>query len=373
MTTFWNVLVGVLSTTSIMILLVYLAYRSLRPEQDEKSKETSKAYTGTEQKKRKTGWSYWIKHPATLITAGVTIFNLVSWSMISWWWNILTYTWWGFIVFNLGVWTILYLQTLKAKDKNGEDTDKNHPIASKIAKGIGVALAVGILTIAGDKIQTYWEKRSTEGGVGSRTYATNLSHSVPMEVALRVIAECESGGKQFEPDGKTPLKNKGIPDKGIKPSGAFGKYQFLESHREPALKLGFDLNTEDGQDNYARYRYSQTGTKDWEFDEQYGGGRVCWEPKLRAYTWGGGEAVTITVVAPIDKWSDLIPLPRTGDRGGKTTIDEGRKKISIKWNDEIEEEVPRPEGVAQKNPPVVYSFRVKSRETEPVNVIVKFF
>lgn len=95
---------------------------------------------------------------------------------------------------------------------------------------------------------------------------------LPAETVLPIIAQCESGGRQFEDDGVTPLKNR-------EGSSAFGKYQFLESHREPAKALGFDLNTEEGQEGYARYRYAQSGTSDWEADAR---SRACWEPKLIA-------------------------------------------------------------------------------------------
>ena len=233
----------------------------------------------------------------------------------------------------------------------------------------GITLALIALYAVGLGIRYFFSAIGDKGSIFSQTSVTNLSHGVPADIALRVIAECESGGKQFEADGKTPTKNKGIPEKGVEPSSAFGKYQFLESHREPAKKLGFDLNTETGQDGYARYRYSQTATKDWEFDEEYGGGKACWEPKLRTYTWGGGEAVAITVVAPTEGWSDSIPTPYAPRRW---ELEGFGKKYRVLWNGEDEEDFPQAQRV-EKRDKIIYNFRFKSRELEPVNIVVKFF
>ena len=174
------------------------------------------------------------------------------------------------------------------------------------------------------------------------------------------------------------MDDKGIPQKNIPPSSAFGKYQFMEMHREPAKKLAlefptinYDLDTEEGQDNYARYRYSKTGTRDWEFDEQYGGGKTCWEPKLRAYTWGGGEVVAITVRAPVDGWSDEIPTPYAPRRW---ELEGFGKKYRVFWNGEKEgEDFPQAERVEKTKNKIIYNFRLQSLETEPVNIIVKFF
>ncbi|MFZ2763516.1 MAG: hypothetical protein WAX80_00545, partial [Minisyncoccia bacterium] len=100
------------------------------------------------------------------------------------------------------------------------------------------------------------------------------------DLVLPIIADCESGdngkpgtARQFEADGVTPYKNR-------EGSSAFGKYQFLESHREPALALGYDLDTEQGQDDYSRHLYNGPGrTGPWEHDPR---SVACWEPKLLA-------------------------------------------------------------------------------------------
>jgi len=100
---------------------------------------------------------------------------------------------------------------------------------------------------------------------------------IPAEVALPIIAGCESGdgspgsGRQFEADGVTPLRNR-------EGSSAIGKYQILTSlHQERAKSLGFDIRTENGNEAYARYLYAESGTLHWEADSR---SRACWEPLM---------------------------------------------------------------------------------------------
>lgn len=164
-----------------------------------------------------------------------------------------------------------------------------------------------------------WSKGGTPNSSATKS-SGGSSWNAPTEVLLREICMCESRCQQFEPDGKTPLKNKGIPEKGIKPSSAFGKYQFMEFHRGLALELGYDLNTEAGQDGYAKYRIERYGTADWEFDAEYGGGPACWGPRLASlgYVRTGVLAVARvqrvvitpapigTVDAPVDEWSGEV-------------------------------------------------------------------
>lgn len=356
MTNVWSILGGVITGLLIMIGLVYLVIKALKPSSDEKSKEKTPA---TEEDKAG-GKLSWVKHPAFLITLGLIVFNLISWAMIPWWWSILIHTWYHFVFFNLGFWLVLYLGTIKTKGEDGKDTKESNPTASKMASIIALVLVLGLATTAWQQIQVKLDKSKAESGILSRTSTTNLSHGVPMEIALRVIAECESGTKQFGTDGK-PIKN-------MERSGAFGKYQFLESHREPAKKLGFDLDTEEGQEKYARYRYGISQTKDWEADPR---SSACWEPKLRAYTWGGGEAVVIVVLAPVDKMTDPpIPTPYAPK---KWELNGFGKKYKVLWNREVEEDLPRAKGAESKQPTIVYDFQLQSREREAAPITVKFF
>ncbi len=160
----------------------------------------------------------------------------------------------------------------------------------------------------GEPTKRYFEMLSLE----------ELTKQLPQDTVLKAIAECESGGKQFEEDGVTPLKNKGIPKKGIKPTSAFGKYQFLEIHREKAKEVlgpDPDLNREEDQDAYAKWLLAKEGTKHWEHDEKYGGGKACWGPKLIAASRQAGLLPTETriVLAPVGKPSEEIEVENWGE------------------------------------------------------------
>ena len=79
---------------------------------------------------------------------------------------------------------------------------------------------------------------------------------------LERIARCESGGSQYNEKGiilgkKNPLDR--------------GKWQINEFyHGETARKLGFDLNTLEGNTNMALWLYERQGTKPWYLSEK------CW-------------------------------------------------------------------------------------------------
>ena len=178
-----------------------------------------------------------------------------------------------------------------------------------------------------------------------------------MEVALRVIADCESGGGV---PGGAHLKNK-------EGSSAIGKYQILASdHEERAKKMGFDIRTEEGNEAYARVLYQESGTKHWEVDPR---SKTCWEPKLRAYTWGG-EAVSLVVLAPVGKPSEPIPNAHSPKQ---TEIESFGKKYLVIWNGEIKEELPRPKGAEIKRPEIVRYFQLQAVGSEPVPITLKVY
>ncbi|MDP3874986.1 MAG: hypothetical protein Q8Q22_00485, partial [bacterium] len=148
--------------------------------------------------------------------------------------------------------------------------------------------------------------------------------------ALPIIAMCESGGRQFEADGITPLRNK-------ERSSAIGKYQILTSfHEERAKGLGFDIRTEKGNEAYARYLYSESGTLHWEADHR---SRTCWEPKLIALDLSPSSPTTDTtfmlVVRPDQPAEVLMPpnwqIVWWGDKSRFTShaIWRGKDKIRV--------------------------------------------
>ena len=80
---------------------------------------------------------------------------------------------------------------------------------------------------------------------------------------LKKIAQCESGGNQFNPDG-TVLR-------GIENPDDIGKFQINEYyHLAMARKLGYDIYTEEGNTRYALYLYSASGTSPWNWSKH------CW-------------------------------------------------------------------------------------------------
>ena len=47
----------------------------------------------------------------------------------------------------------------------------------------------------------------------------------------------------------------------------------------------------------------------WDIPDPWTASQPCWEQKLRAYTWGGNEAVSLVIKAPVEGWSERIPTP----------------------------------------------------------------
>lgn len=222
--------------------------------------------------------------------------------------------------------TIGILILVSLKTMTGSD-GKPLTYANKGSWVFGTLLVIGLF--AQMSRNPHWRDADSDSGdvrqiAMKRETSSSAFTNIPVDVAKRVVCECESNCQQFETDkdgnpilddkgNKVPLKNKGIPEKGIPPSGAFGKYQFLEVHRGPALKLGFDLNTEEGQEKYFEHVYGKDGFKPWDHDNQYGGGSACWGPKLAALGYSGNDQIsgfTKVVVAPTDKWSEEVGNPQ---------------------------------------------------------------
>mgnify|MGYP001570233739 CR=1 FL=1 len=95
----------------------------------------------------------------------------------------------------------------------------------------------------------------------------DLSFSFPVArnipYILIKIAECESGGQHFNPDGSIK--------RGIVNPKDVGLYQINEFyHLETAQKMGINLYTEEGNIKYALYLYRKNGTRDWNWS------RSCW-------------------------------------------------------------------------------------------------
>jgi hypothetical protein len=70
------------------------------------------------------------------------------------------------------------------------------------------------------------------------------------------VAHCESNFRQFT-DAGTVLRGGGS-------GGMIGVFQFYEAiHSASALRLGFDINTAEGNIGYAKHVYQREGAKPW--------------------------------------------------------------------------------------------------------------
>jgi hypothetical protein len=77
------------------------------------------------------------------------------------------------------------------------------------------------------------------------------------------IAECESGGRQFNKDGSVV--------RGRENKNDVGKWQInLHWNGAEAKKLGYDLMTEEGNTKMALHLYEKHGTRDWNWS------KFCW-------------------------------------------------------------------------------------------------
>ncbi len=313
-------------------------------------------------KKNRAGFSFWdSKVPIViLIGLGIAILNWLLWTLAPATWEFVWNDQKRFWSINMGVFTAICLLLVPKKDKDGKRVDGVNPIANGLSV---VIMCLSILVVLSMTWKANWGNR--ESKLSSAVQA--MPTTVPLEVARRVVCECESGCRQFEDDGKTPFMNRGIPDKGVPPSTAFGKYQFLESHRKKAEGLGFDLNTEKGQDEYFDYLYAKEGFGPWLHDEEYGGGIVCLAPKLADYGFQGGKKRVLTVEAPVGKWGELKKLD---PKLGKASFFGGGKKYAILWNGTVEENLPHEAGAPSLTPTVTYFFQAKSREDEPLKITV---
>ena len=80
------------------------------------------------------------------------------------------------------------------------------------------------------------------------------------------VARCESNFRQFTDSGNVLRGGAG--------NQMIGVFQFYgKIHAKGALALGFDINTVEGNLNYARHVYEQQGTTPWNSSKS------CWERK----------------------------------------------------------------------------------------------
>lgn len=124
--------------------------------------------------------------------------------------------------------------------------------------GWGLVLFIGIVFMQVIPVHAA-EKQS----IATSSVATATSTPFAVEKRVREyfvdvpvmieIARCESKFRQFTDSGAV-----------LRSQGMIGVFQFFESvHIAPALKLGFDLETVEGNLKYARHVYTQSGSTPW--------------------------------------------------------------------------------------------------------------
>ncbi len=85
------------------------------------------------------------------------------------------------------------------------------------------------------------------------------------------IAKCESEFRQFDANGSVLKGKVNSADVGLM---QINKYY----HADTALKLGFDLNTIEGNMAYAKYLYEREGVQPWKASSP------CWKGALKEIT-----------------------------------------------------------------------------------------
>lgn len=96
-------------------------------------------------------------------------------------------------------------------------------------------------------------------------------------IQLKKIAWCESGNRQFLPNGQVLRGH--INSKDV------GKHQINEFyHLEDSIKLGMDIYTLEGNTEYALYLYADgRGARHWDWSKH------CWGDPDRVWYEEGGE------------------------------------------------------------------------------------
>jgi len=95
---------------------------------------------------------------------------------------------------------------------------------------------------------------------------TPVVTQVEIPLIMKEIALCESGNRQFGKDGKVL--------RGIVNPKDTGRYQINEYwHLADSKKMGIDIYTSEGNEEYALYLYKTQGTRPWNAS------KPCWSRK----------------------------------------------------------------------------------------------
>ena len=368
------ILIGFLSMVLVVGGIVLLLIKNLKPtSSSEKNKDIK---TKNEEESR---WS-WLTHTKLLIVYGLAIFNLVVWAMIPWFWDILAYKWYTWLIFNIGFWTILYFLTVKVKDKDGKETESDHPTAKRLAKIITAMLILGLATITWKYFQEKgWPFGSSNEATITPGFSPQLGGTQAGSVSytLAVLDGCETGtgapgsGRHFLEDGITPVRN---PQDAPWGTGAVGKWQIhigdpdvseelklLEAEMKLDGSLGPDesLDVERSEAHNraaAEYLYKKYGTAPWTASV------ACWGSLVTST-----GTLIVTLEAPVGEWSNYFSFPNNHryDFGRVSPEKEEKYRAEFTTQDGkvILGEFPSEEFLRV---PKAIKMRVQSLEKEPV-------
>lgn len=115
---------------------------------------------------------------------------------------------------------------------------------------------------------------------------------------MSAIAQCESGFRQFAPNGTVLRGGNGT---------VLGIFQLSEGHTAKALSLGYDIQTIEGNIAYARYLYEKQGTTPWM------AAFPCWNAAANATTGASIQPTATTPAAPVNPLASPAALLLVSD------------------------------------------------------------
>ncbi|MBN2094016.1 MAG: hypothetical protein JW740_01445 [Candidatus Zambryskibacteria bacterium] len=288
-----------------------------------------------------------------LVIIGVALANYIAYVLSSDFWKSLWDNQQHFWTVNGLLVLAVSLRLIKKKD------DKDKEMVQPVAKRISTVLIFVSIIIATLHLNINQHK-GVELNITERIAIP--SERLPWEIIAPIISGCESGngtpgsGRQFDDEGNL-IKN---PN-----SSAVGKYQILASkHEERAKSLGFDIKTLQGNENYAKYLYNESGTEDWEIDPK---SVACWRPKL-ANLGFYQEEIPVFVEAPIGAFSKETPIPL----GFKVSWGESKDPFVVINDRGISAKYDPQNGIFEDIPPPSKSLRFKSLSQETAEVKLKY-
>lgn len=217
-------------------------------------------------------------------------------------------------------------------------------------------VVVGLINVADFSKPGWFGKTKTPEPV-VRVQTESAYRQIGQDLILDIIAECESGGKHFDEEGKL-IENPS--------TSAVGKYQIMASlHEERAKSLGFDIRTPEGNEGYARVLLAESGTQHWESDPE---SKACWGPKL-ADLVGNEQKRLILVKLPPGEWSKPVFVEAGYDfvtgiyRGGNTNR---LVEYTTRDGDVFTREFPRDLGKEARIPGDIRKLRFKNLGKEEI-------